>query len=246
MINRYGIILLTVRLCCFASTDCVIDENRYVESNENTRAAIDELNEVLRYLFPIVPHKSHLIWSSRHRGILINQPSERQLLKTQHKAKSSSYHTTPNKSEDYEEEEEEIASRAKATKPRAGLEHSLGPTGPGTRLLASDQLVQRQSPVPVQDTVLAPSEAGIRLSDSSQGLPKVNLAPSVAEKHLQSKIYNLVLNTLQSKSPNRGEMGRNPSKPELTTPSLGKRGPECMRRCIMQGLLHPVQCHSLC
>lgn len=33
---------------------------------------------------------------------------------------------------------------------------------------------------------------------------------------------------------------------ETTTPSLGKRGPECMRKCIMQGELHPVQCHSLC
>ena len=30
-----------------------------------------------------------------------------------------------------------------------------------------------------------------------------------------------------------------------TTP-LGKRGPECMRKCIAQGVLHPVQCHSLC
>lgn len=29
-------------------------------------------------------------------------------------------------------------------------------------------------------------------------------------------------------------------------PTLGKRGPECMRRCIAQGVLHPVQCHSLC
>lgn len=29
-------------------------------------------------------------------------------------------------------------------------------------------------------------------------------------------------------------------------PVLGKRGPECMRECIQQGILHPVQCHSLC
>lgn len=33
-------------------------------------------------------------------------------------------------------------------------------------------------------------------------------------------------------------------KPEPA--ALGKRGPECMRRCIAQGVLHPVQCHSLC
>ncbi|XP_076352877.1 uncharacterized protein LOC143248407 [Tachypleus tridentatus] len=25
-----------------------------------------------------------------------------------------------------------------------------------------------------------------------------------------------------------------------------KRGPECMRKCIAEGILHPVQCHSLC
>ncbi|XP_076314713.1 uncharacterized protein LOC143227052 [Tachypleus tridentatus] len=25
-----------------------------------------------------------------------------------------------------------------------------------------------------------------------------------------------------------------------------KRGPGCMRKCIAQGILHPVQCHSLC
>ncbi|XP_076322185.1 uncharacterized protein LOC143231548 [Tachypleus tridentatus] len=25
-----------------------------------------------------------------------------------------------------------------------------------------------------------------------------------------------------------------------------KRGSECMRKCILQGILHPVQCHSLC
>jgi len=30
------------------------------------------------------------------------------------------------------------------------------------------------------------------------------------------------------------------------SPTLGKRGPECMRKCIAQGVLHPVQCHSLC
>lgn len=28
--------------------------------------------------------------------------------------------------------------------------------------------------------------------------------------------------------------------------SPGKRSPDCMRRCIAQGILHPVQCHSLC
>ena len=38
-----------------------------------------------------------------------------------------------------------------------------------------------------------------------------------------------------------GPYGR---KPEPA--ALGKRGPECMRRCIAQGVLHPVQCHSLC
>ena len=44
-----------------------------------------------------------------------------------------------------------------------------------------------------------------------------------------------------------GQTVRIPVKqPELTTPPLFKRGPECMRRCIMQGQLHPVQCHSLC
>lgn len=25
-----------------------------------------------------------------------------------------------------------------------------------------------------------------------------------------------------------------------------KRGPDCMKKCISQGVLHPVQCHSLC
>jgi len=29
-------------------------------------------------------------------------------------------------------------------------------------------------------------------------------------------------------------------------PIMGKRGPECMRKCIAQGVLHPIQCHSLC
>ncbi len=32
----------------------------------------------------------------------------------------------------------------------------------------------------------------------------------------------------------------------MHAPPLGKRGPECMRKCIAQGVLHPVQCHSLC
>lgn len=32
----------------------------------------------------------------------------------------------------------------------------------------------------------------------------------------------------------------------VSSPALGKRGPECMRKCIAQGVLHPVQCHSLC
>lgn len=42
-------------------------------------------------------------------------------------------------------------------------------------------------------------------------------------------------------SGHRGPHGRNPEPA-----ALGKRGPECMRRCIAQGVLHPVQCHSLC
>ncbi|GFR18526.1 hypothetical protein TNCT_104751 [Trichonephila clavata] len=25
-----------------------------------------------------------------------------------------------------------------------------------------------------------------------------------------------------------------------------KRGPDCIRKCITQGVLHPLQCHSLC
>lgn len=41
-----------------------------------------------------------------------------------------------------------------------------------------------------------------------------------------------------------GHHGLYGRKPEPA--ALGKRGPECMRRCIAQGVLHPVQCHSLC
>lgn len=41
-----------------------------------------------------------------------------------------------------------------------------------------------------------------------------------------------------------GHHGLHGRKPEPA--ALGKRGPECMRRCIAQGVLHPVQCHSLC
>lgn len=37
-----------------------------------------------------------------------------------------------------------------------------------------------------------------------------------------------------------------PAKTARRPPPLGKRGPECMRKCIAQGVLHPVQCHSLC
>ena len=29
-------------------------------------------------------------------------------------------------------------------------------------------------------------------------------------------------------------------------PRSKKKSPSCMRRCMMQGLLHPAQCHSLC
>jgi len=28
--------------------------------------------------------------------------------------------------------------------------------------------------------------------------------------------------------------------------NYSKRGPDCMRKCINQGKLHPLQCHSLC
>lgn len=28
--------------------------------------------------------------------------------------------------------------------------------------------------------------------------------------------------------------------------NYNKRGPDCMRKCINQGVLHPLQCHSLC
>jgi hypothetical protein len=27
---------------------------------------------------------------------------------------------------------------------------------------------------------------------------------------------------------------------------VDKRSPACIRRCVEQGALHPIQCHSLC
>ena len=121
-------------------------------------------------------------------------------------------------------------------KPRATLELSAATNGMSTRMHGP-----QSEPVRVSAHHSKVLDASEGLSNgANEVLPKMN---SVGKE--QSQIYRLVLHKLKGK-PIRLETVRNPSKPELTTPSLGKRGPECMRRCIMQGLLHPVQCHSLC
>jgi len=208
------------------------DGDRYVESNENTRAAIDELNEVLRLIFPMVPRKSHLIWSSRHHGILIDQPLEQQLISSQVEHKSRNFHFMPEKTDDYEEKD--------SLRPKSTLLNDLthGPSSKLSQPTASDRAHRPPSAV-----LVSPKDVTTSADDVLEMLPE---APSTSSgshrpKEIQ-KVFHLVLHQLK----NNLEASRSPSKPELTTPSLGKRGPECMRRCILQGLLHPVQCHSLC
>lgn len=82
---------------------------------------------------------------------------------------------------------------------------------------------------------------------ASENRPDRPRPPPPALPHFIMRGSKVPLTGKASKGSNgASQTVRLPTKPELTTPSLGKRGPECMRRCIMQGLLHPVQCHSLC
>lgn len=255
-----------------------------METNDNTRAAIEELNEVLRYLFPIVPHKSHLVWSTRHRGVLINNPRlHDRLVASLFGKEDSNGQLDENEMNEEEEESEEngLEYQSAIDNGRQSLADSpdsiIAPLEPpqssdhvrnhypsSTSILTGiliPRLKQQQQSQPHtpttstsynRDVLMAVADSRGASSSPASSAASGTAAGGTSIHKASSSQLSFILNKLKSNNNNNNnkqtlQQTKSPNKQqELTTPALGKRGPECMRRCIMQGLLHPVQCHSLC
>lgn len=266
----------------------------------NTQAAIDELNDVLRVLFPIVPHKNHIILAARNQRLWMEHPK---VLKSsahfladslQQKGQRDQYFRGgPAGAEggalgaEDETESEEPRGRFGFYGRQQQQHHTLSDLfrpandydrsamlGPPSRETSVQQLptpidssrsrVLEQEISPEASIVGSSffakaadvSREGVfpivqqqqeQQQSASENRPERLRPPPPALPHFIMRGSKVPLAGKSSKGSNgASQTVRLPTKPELTTPSLGKRGPECMRRCIMQGLLHPVQCHSLC
>lgn len=228
------------------------EKRKHAENSENTRAAIEELNEVLRFLFPIVPHKSHLIWSARHHGILINQP--RDLLNSytmiEHNNMESLRANKDDQTNDYPnvDQLEDIQSDTEPSSNqiesalnhhrRASDEQEQNPLAitdhRGHPSMYQERLpTQHETPLNAMQTNERDDNRSFRINHES----RVNTNADINRNQIRNQL-SFLFSKFKSKSFQ--------TKPESTTPTLGKRGPECMKKCITQGLLHPVQCHSLC
>ncbi|KAI2810315.1 hypothetical protein BLOT_001475 [Blomia tropicalis] len=322
LMKAFGIIVFGM---IFIHAESIIsdDQDHYVESNDNTRAAIDELNDVLRHLFPIVPDKNHFLWNSRHKGVMINHNNRNNRLNNRINnepdnndrkiiVKTNHEHQRPFNAEhsmnhihskqifipidklfepDYDMkaanqpmDENEIDSSVRAgsshfqsnsmvpgdNNNRSQMERTIlgtmmkisKTTTPhnminvpsnhhGTMtVIPNDQLMDLMAnggnrvAIPSTDTVLASAT-----NNNNDLLSNVHSTSSSSLSDRDAKLYNLMVKTFKGSKNNYNKPLNIPKmmiKPELATITTGKRGPECMRRCITQGLLHPVQCHSLC
>lgn len=109
-------------------------------------------------------------------------------------------------------------------------------------VIDDDNVIDRPAPVPPLNTNSRPElspnyHQNIRYSDpldNRDNRERDETVPIINEPKLPYHQLPTTTNKHQIKSSRR------------LPPPLGKRGPECMRKCIAQGVLHPVQCHSLC
>ena len=159
------------------SIDNTLGETRY---EDETRAALAEMNKLFRHLFPLVPDRAHYIWKASHLGgaLTLDQP--------QHQIPFIEHIESP------------AIIRSHSSTPQSEV-------NPHFR----EQQFEEVSEVSV----------------SAATQPTPVLSPIFPAKN-----FNHIIKS-----------GR-----RMQTTPLGKRGPECMRKCIAQGVLHPVQCHSLC
>lgn len=239
------------------------DPDRYGDSRENTRAAIDELNDVLRMLFPIVPHKSHLLLRQtnhiRRFGNFLSTTPRHFETSIQSIDQLATAENLPNvedkhvKGSDHAQEKEEKSGHLFANPSSLIPIESRMAVG-----LTSQGHIQEQSheqpfwfsqpkPTHLQALLLAREHADSpKGSNAGEVHQRMHSAGGAQHSH-QPHLPSLKEHYSHGLPGTHLGTGNAPSKLfELTTPALGKRGPECMRRCIMQRLLHPVQCHSLC
>lgn len=266
----------------------------------NTQAAIDELNDVLRVLFPIVPHKSHIILAARNQRLWRESQHPRALKSKGHFLADPYFRENE---ADLHGAEEETETGAEEPRGRFGFHgrqqhHTLSelfrpgndfdrsalieppthqeiPSATAISNSRSRVLEQQEMMMSPESSVLGSSSSAsakaadvaregeilsivtqVRQTEQQEQQPSANenrpgrpRPPPPALPHFIMRGSKLPVSGKATKNQEEGtksQIVRLPVKPELTTPSLGKRGPECMRRCIMQGLLHPVQCHSLC
>lgn len=166
------------------SAETAFGEPRY---EDETRAALAEMNKLFRHLFPLVPDKAHYIWKSSHVGgaLTLDQPQHR-----------TTY-----------------------------IEH-----------IESPSLIRSHSPTPQSEISPHIREDQQQYDDVADGQDVQDVPVSAATQATP------VLSPILAKNFDKYvKSGR-----RMQTTPLGKRGPECMRKCIAQGVLHPVQCHSLC
>lgn len=240
------------------------DQDRYGDSRENTRAAIDELNDVLRMLFPIVPHKSHLLLRQtnhiRRVGNFLSTTPRHFETSIQSIDQLATAENLPNledvKGSDHAQEKEEKSEHlfANPSPPLIPIESrmAVGPTSQGHRQGLSNEhpfwFRQAKPTSSLQALLLAREQADSpKGANAAQVHQRMHSAGGAQQSAHQPHVPSLKEHYFHGLAGAHLGTGHAPSKLlELTTPALGKRGPECMRRCIMQRLLHPVQCHSLC
>ncbi|KAH9387611.1 hypothetical protein TYRP_008801, partial [Tyrophagus putrescentiae] len=304
------------------------------QQGHNSQAAIDEINEALRDIFPIVPHKNHIILTRNQKLWYTKEPSSRVVKQSssaeQFLADSSSLSQQQQISQQQQQQlykhinsnpfffrgggdqydggvssgdEETAAVVAAALEPTGTSErtrvhlqqlHSMRPpsiseifrSGSGRgeeRMGVAQQQQQQLSPEVLsvlEQEEMMPSLIGGSFSSSSSSAGEP-LLPILQQQRQQTAHSSASSASSDNRPVAQGRLGPRPhpppppapvasskptryilrgkggrpegqtvripvKQPELTTPPLFKRGPECMRRCIMQGQLHPVQCHSLC
>lgn len=270
----------------FILIECIINH----EPSEDTRAAVKELNEVMRSLFPMVPRLSKMHWARQFHGpargisdsvdwqsyeegrpIRLNQMEnspaisgprvsqrhnqqaigEQATFQGAFKPDQVSNENKPLSSSILESGFPLAISPSMMTISQAGVTASPGSFGM-FEIENENQFMHHNSQIPkLDDERTTSDEDGQVILKDDRFVDKSRKAMAKLLHRRQPIQYNeannkLIGMLLAKIKDNNALDHENKGKQEATTPSLGKRGPECMRRCIQRGQLHPVQCHSLC
>lgn len=290
--------------CILTTTESILNpEGNAHGHNDDTRAAVKELNEVMRSLFPIVPRLSKMHWAqyfhdpmrgtssavNPHYGqgdIIFNLPQQPRV--TNLIPRVTQRHQQQQQQQQPEEmselaafkgaiksvsNEEKVQPEGRELSPvvaegggypieamESGPSMVMASPVPAVTILPEleseeveeeNQLIHRNSQIPKLEGGAEIGDGGDE-GDMEKDVRFGEMPPQAISKLLHrrqpepEKPNNKLIGMLLAKIKDNANGHDGKGKEESTTPSLGKRGPECMRRCIQRGQLHPVQCHSLC